>query len=305
MLQHEEPVPNAAQERVGADELARAIAAIEGRRQEQAKGLAGTLSIGEAVRELDLDATPDEVWAEVRAQRAQVQTPTPAASVPPAPAPPPLPQSLGNALRDAALAAAPGLKQAAQAAAPSLKQGMDAARQHLAAQNAAKSPTRRENAKQAVTAFAVVCAMVGVMAGTGVLSHLPFSHPAPVRMLATVPDNHPVSADTATVQRLEAGALPTSVSVQDGSVRDTWTLVKHNGVVYMRGYTLPLSDKELGVGDVKVYNDDNAGVLHGVEDAEVTLRLDSLKIDDTNSGQGWHEIDVSSVHPDTYTREDW
>jgi len=69
MLKHEDnldtpPVP-AAQTRVKAEELARAIARIEARRQEEARRLEGTMLIGDAIKDLQLDATPDEILAEV------------------------------------------------------------------------------------------------------------------------------------------------------------------------------------------------------------------------------------------------
>jgi len=74
MLNHTEnetePVP-AAQMRIKTEELARAVAAIEARRQGEAQALVGTLVIGEAVEELSLDMTPEEILAEVKAQQEE------------------------------------------------------------------------------------------------------------------------------------------------------------------------------------------------------------------------------------------
>ncbi len=74
MLNHTEdeaePVP-AAQARIKTEELARAVAAIEARRQRDAQALVGTLVIGEAVEELSLDMTPEEILAEVKAQQEE------------------------------------------------------------------------------------------------------------------------------------------------------------------------------------------------------------------------------------------
>lgn len=70
---HDEQELPAAQVRVKAEELAQALAAIELRRQEEARRLEGTVVIGDAVQELQLDVTPDELLAEVQAQRARRQ----------------------------------------------------------------------------------------------------------------------------------------------------------------------------------------------------------------------------------------
>ena len=74
MLKHEQPEGRveeqpAAQVRVTPEELATAIARLEARRA----GADGKIAIGDAVTELSLDATPEEVLAEVRAGQSQPQ----------------------------------------------------------------------------------------------------------------------------------------------------------------------------------------------------------------------------------------
>jgi len=73
MLQHDpessQNGPDAAHTRVKVDVLARAIAAIEERRQEQARQREGTALIGDVVRDLQIDATPEELLAEVEVQQ--------------------------------------------------------------------------------------------------------------------------------------------------------------------------------------------------------------------------------------------
>lgn len=74
MLQQDpqnEPETPAAQIRVKSEELAKAISAIEARRQEEAQRLEGTVAIGAIAEELQLDATPEELWAEIQKQRAR------------------------------------------------------------------------------------------------------------------------------------------------------------------------------------------------------------------------------------------
>ncbi len=60
---------SAAQARVTPQELAQATAAIEARQNAIAQHEAATIPIGEAVHQLNLEATPEEVLAEVQAQR--------------------------------------------------------------------------------------------------------------------------------------------------------------------------------------------------------------------------------------------
>ena len=69
MLKHEDnpqaSSPSAAQVRVTPEELAAAITALQIRKD----GQPGTIAIGDAVEELGLDVTPEEVLAEVEARR--------------------------------------------------------------------------------------------------------------------------------------------------------------------------------------------------------------------------------------------
>lgn len=77
MQEHQESqgevVTPAAQTRVKTEELAHALAAIEARRQDEACRMADTVALGDAVRDLQLDVTPEEILAEVQTQRARQQ----------------------------------------------------------------------------------------------------------------------------------------------------------------------------------------------------------------------------------------
>ena len=70
MLKHDEPqdLP-AANQRVTAEELSRAVSALDEARA--AEQIHGTAPIGQVVEELNLDATPEEIWAQVQRQRAK------------------------------------------------------------------------------------------------------------------------------------------------------------------------------------------------------------------------------------------
>lgn len=79
MLEHEPqetPAPQtftaqipAAERRVSAEELTRAVSALEDAKA--AERVAGVAPIGQVVEELGLDSTPEEIWAQVEKQRAQ------------------------------------------------------------------------------------------------------------------------------------------------------------------------------------------------------------------------------------------
>lgn len=322
MLRQEDPPPAsdtqaAAQTRVTPEELAHAIASLEARRLDAERLQAGTIPIGEAVRELNLDATPEEVLAEVRAQReAQAAPPPPQstqtdAQTPPTPplaSVPPLHRTVTDALRQAAIAAAPGLKQAALAASPALKHGMNALSQHVKQPKQEKRSRRRRPWAVIGIIFAVGAIVDGAIVVDN-LHSLPHSHISvqatpQARYLSTVPDGHTVYADTTAVQSIAHGADSSTIAVQDNAPLDNgWALVRHDKHWYVRGYVL--EDASLGTGAVKVYNQHNAGVLDGKREQDVTLRLDNSTLTDTNAGDDWIEIDLGSVHPDPYTHEDW
>ncbi len=315
MLRQEDPHPtpdttSAAQTRVTPEELAHAIATLEARKLDDQRHQDSTIPIGEAVRELNLDATPEEVLAEVRAQReAQSAVPPPAQSIPansqtppipPLASVPPLHQTVTHALRQAAVAAAPGLKQAALAASPALKQGMEALSQRAQQPKQAKRVGRGRLWLVAGIIAAAVAAANGINSDT----HVSVQVAPQVRYLSTVPDGHEVHADTATVLSIAQGANPQTVAVLDGVQHgNTWTLVRHDKHWYVHANAL--ESATVGAGPLKIYNQHNAGMLDGEREQDVTLRLDNSKLAPTIAGDDWSEIDASQVHPDTHTHEDW
>lgn len=63
----------AAQVRVTPEELAVALNVLETEKQEAARHRESTVPIGEVVSEMNLEVTPDEVWAQVQKQRRQAE----------------------------------------------------------------------------------------------------------------------------------------------------------------------------------------------------------------------------------------
>lgn len=76
MLKHEDspetPLQTAAQVRVTPEELASALSRLEARKDAGQRHADGTIPIGEAVQQLGIETTPEEVLAEVQAGRQKV-----------------------------------------------------------------------------------------------------------------------------------------------------------------------------------------------------------------------------------------
>jgi hypothetical protein len=82
-LHLEEPSAKAAEARVSPEELAGALAQLEARREREAAQRMGTIALGETLRELEIDRSPEEVLAEVEALRTARRTAVPVQSAVP------------------------------------------------------------------------------------------------------------------------------------------------------------------------------------------------------------------------------
>ena len=79
MLKHEDSLnessPTAAQTRVKTEEFAHAIATLEAKKLEEARRLEGTVVLGEAVTDLQIEIAPEEILAEVEQNRREAAQP--------------------------------------------------------------------------------------------------------------------------------------------------------------------------------------------------------------------------------------
>ncbi len=66
-----ESVESAAQYRVSAQELSHVVSILQARKEAEARQRANTVALGEAVEQLGLDMTPDELLAEIQSDRAR------------------------------------------------------------------------------------------------------------------------------------------------------------------------------------------------------------------------------------------
>jgi hypothetical protein len=96
-----------AEERVTSEELTRALARIEARKEQEAQHTAVTIPLGQAVEELGLAATPEEIFAEVQAQRRLTENVPHQQPTPSPPSPKPTAQNTGGATESTALTHCP------------------------------------------------------------------------------------------------------------------------------------------------------------------------------------------------------
>ena len=267
------PVPSAEQVRVTPDELSQALAAIETRNQAEASRLAGTIPIDQAVSELHLDLTSDEIWAEVQAQRAKAL-------------------------------AAQREQEEQERATQQARMAKRAARQEQAAQQRAVVP-RTGGRRRWLGLFTPL--LVGwVLVHNGVIPHfwIHSTHiTAPIlRPLAQIPDGKEVYADDAALVQVSEGKPQAQITVSENAADNRWAMVKIGSHVYLRGYIAstdslqPLQGRALNV-----YNDDNSGELNGKRTTNITLRVDNIPLQKSGGNDGFSEVTVPNFHPDPLT----
>ena len=275
MLRHQETIApdtlatQAAQTRVTAQELTDAVRALEARRAERARGMEGTLPIGEAIEQLGLEATPDEILAEVEAQRArQAQTAALRGAkrhrgwlVPIALVPAFFAVGLFTFLLRSAPMITPATAVVAQVASPLPAVGQD-------------------------------IQVIDEAGGRKV-----------VRTLAEIGDNQPVRCGWADAVRLLPGGMESlgSLPQQQGESKD-WHLVKFGGQFYLRGWlALPMSETALRSGPITLYS-----VPPASEGAtKITLPVATSRFGGGSVGSEPETIRLSVPVPDAHLRDRW
>lgn len=132
---------------------------------------------------------------------------------------------------------------------------------------------------------------------------------ASIETFAEIPNGRTVFCDNNTLLELQKGKALSQVLVHESYSDNDWTLIKYDGHVYLRGYTLPLSDEALQVQPVKIYNTVTALDLRGQVATRIAIRLDKAHWLYTGSGGNedgdWSQITVSHPHLDSHAREIW
>lgn len=263
MLKHEDDLDTlsqrAAQVRVTPEELATAVSRIEARKDTDLRRADGTIPIGEAVQQLGLGVTPEEVLTEVqaaRAQQASAQEKRPSSR-----------QRLallsGVGLGLIGLVGWWSVPPAAQDQAP---------------------PAVTLSVPQAVPRRLPLDSNLLVGDKTGKLV-----------MLSEVGDEQPARCG------YFAGGLR---RYTPGGTGVTWTLIKHGGRVYIRGWMLKMSPKALAAN--------GAGISAGRTSSHVipvTLPVNGFmeQTPDSSGTQMYSDtvLPVEDVHLDEHAYEKW
>lgn len=269
MLKNQEAVPeprfSVSQARVTPEELTQALAAIEARKQAEASRLAGTIAIDQAISDLHLDSTPDEIWAEVQAQRVK-------ASVPKI-APPQAVQTAG--------VSAPAMRRRGwrRFLAPALVIGV-----LMSAGVIPHNFTPHGFSPSLLTE-----------------KHLPTAAPI-LRPLSAVPDGKEVYADDAALVQLSEGGAIAQITVSMNPSGNRWTVFRRSGHVYLRGFIESVDSlAEITGKPLNVYNDDNSGELHKDRTSNITLRVDNVSLQKSGGDSDYSSITVSNFQPDPFT----
>lgn len=289
----------ASQVRVTPEEMAKAMAAIEARKQQEAHQKATTLTLGEAVQDLALDTTPEELFTEVKRQRAERA-------------------NAREAAEQAERAKADAFQEAEERRQAALRMAQPIQSQSTGWQGG-WSGSRNRPKRNRWLGIVIGCLVVsnvfhGVFSGASHVfssgaSHI-FSHAAPVttQSLASLPEGVSATCDTTTLRAIKQGKSASEITVTRGepiehhSNNNRWEIVKHNGHVYVEVYSSPLSEDALKAGpSIHLYNGDDVGELDN-EDAQGQLvRLDTLGWDGKAiSGEDWQRITVTSVPLDEF-----
>ena len=264
MLKHEDnpqmPPQSAAQVRVTPEELAAAVTALQIRKE----GQPGTIAIGDAVDELGLDVTPEEVLAEVQASRA----------------------AHGRkrfSLRSLLLRQRLGLYFAIG----TLVIGFEYIWARLDAPNGPDTNTSSAVSVSYVASPSAAPAPVHITADSD-LNVADAS--GEIRLLWEVGDNQPV--------RCTLDNQNSNFSQYSPAFPASWTLIKHQGKIYVRGWMLHVSPRVMQAHGIDVAYLNNSGFT-----VPVTLSLDGFTVTpDTGS---YAEFHANDIHLDKHAYEKW
>jgi hypothetical protein len=241
-----EPVESAAQYRVSAQELSHVVSILQARKEAEARQRANTVALGEAVEQLGLDMTPDELLAEIQSDRARRSGGS-------------RPNRQNNAQRHtfATFAICAGLAgmMVCSIHAHRLNRAMWENRHSpfsLPREYDAYSVSRAYRSPMAEVTPDIAPAMIDVTT----------TAPAPFRPFAQFEDNERADIDFQSLRDLANGKSGAEVLVQpNGTEEDKlWTVVKHDGEVLVFAYaTFDETAKALNGHAAHVYASEQEG----------------------------------------------
>ena len=254
--------PSAGAPRVTPDELNAALAAIEARRQADAQ----TIPLDQAVSDLHLDSAPDEIWAEVQAQRAEAAA---AQRTPPRSA---------VAAEDAPMRLRRGSRR--RPFAPLLIVGGI-----LLLSNHGLLPHfgSRHVSVVSTSAAPILRPLSAIPDGTTTY--------ADDAALIQISEGKPLSQITVSTNST-GSRWP--LFKRDGHVYLHGYIAQTNSLPSLAGKA------------VSIFNDDNSGDLAGESTSKITLRVDNTPLQNSGGDSDYSEITVPSFQPDPLTTlSDW
>ena len=255
MLKHEnltetQPAP-AAQVRVTPEELAAAVTALQIRKE----GQPGTIAIGDAVEELGLDVTPEEVLAEVQARRATKKRPSKMRL-----------KVLSTALAALVSLSIWGVSQQFTGS-PSI--------------DIHTMPTASY-----ISTFSVSPPPVHLTCGPSIVVA---DASGKLVMLSEVGDNQPVTC------ALNGNSLEQATGMEPSR----WTLIKHDGKVYLRGWMTRTSTSVLEKDGADVSASQNSTSV------PVTLLISGFNFTEEPQDFPGTDFHAANIHLDQHAYEKW
>jgi hypothetical protein len=256
-----------ARQRVTPEELAKALAAIEARKEQSERDAAGTIPIGEAVQQLGFDSSADEIWNEVQTQRQQNHWQTQTR----------LPRKTRRALIAGVCVA--GLVLAGI--------GLHMQPSDNESQNVSDVPTQQIIMPQSPQTVIKTLAEIpnngsfycDEATAQKILSR---TAPTPAQVLVT-------------------NGIPATGQQQSVS----WTFTNHAGKIYVHGFTTPRSPAAMRVGPIDISNIDidNTGAGGTNDNQSVALAVGTFHIDSIGAAGINNIMTVSGIHPDSHFRD--
>jgi hypothetical protein len=257
----------AAEMRVKKEEFARAIAALEARRQAEAQQREGTVVIGDVLQQLQINLPAEEVMQEIEA----IQAGQPQEAI--------VRRPLWNAEQAADAKLITGIVLV-----PLIAIAITALFTPLRQSAASPKPSFTGQPPGSYRLWTPPPPNLPSGVTAEVMDESGFNASSVLKPLSSVPDNQPVHCTTASLQRLFSSGYPTPVlldptalaqSSQPFDVRPNlhkpWTLIKHKGQLYVRGWVTAKFTEAQAQGRLVTLHSAPSSFEPGVQPVPITL----------------------------------
>lgn len=315
------PVSSAGQMRVKKDEFARAVAALEARRQSEAQAQEGTVLLGDVLQQLQIDLPPEEVLHEIEALHSD-QPREKAARSP-----------LWNADQLAAIKLIAGMFFVPVVAVGFAVLLLNPLRTQ---KSAAPSGSFSSGSANYSLLWTMPPPILPHGATAEVMDEGGFNASSVLKPLSSVPDNQPVHCTTASFNQLTAaykqtdaykqslrgpqdpgkpyGRLDPAVLAQSTQLFDVrpnlhkpWTLIKHDGRLYLRGWVAGKFTAAQAKGQLVVLHSTRQSFETGEQPVPITLPMNFVQYGSfpSSNAQSQAIITTRFVSLDSHAWEKW